>query len=244
MGRELNKNMIIMLVSIMVGVILVTYFAADIKRQQENIEQEKHISSLASEIESKENEIVDVKAKNVNFTNHFLKSSGILDTARENRANGNYNFDVSFLFYTTALSEKNESKLNFYKANSLDKSEKAMLNYTWSYNNFLLSKDYFEETKNFTDYESYLSLLDLYIQLSESGARLTKLRYNASLYLSYLVSNLTYVNESVTYVSNVSEVQNLFNQTEMAYLLELNEVYNELQDEIKEYDIEGFSPIR
>jgi len=112
-----------------------------------------------------------------------------------------------------------------------------MPNYYNSHNNFGEAKGYFNDTKFYTDYEKYLTILDLYVRLTDSGARLTMLRYNASLYLMYLIENLTFDAETnkVTYLLNVTGLLFLFDQTLEAYGSELQE-YEECKDEIDEYE--------
>lgn len=239
MAREFNRNMLIMLVSIMMGVAVVTFFAADIMRKTQS---EQEISSLNTQIESKTAEIKDVRAKNINFTNHFLKSSSVLDMAREDRADGNYNFDFAFIMYTTALSEDNESNMNNYKSGTIRNCGYSMYNYTNSHMNFKTASSMYEITKDFTVYDGYLELLDLYVTLSNSGARLTMLRYNASVYLSYLAENITMKNNTVIFIANMSEIQELLDELMGSLIPQETEIYDGLKDEIQEYDIEGFDP--
>ena len=84
----------------------------------------------------------------------------------------------------------------------------------------------------------------MYVNLTNSGAKLTLLRYNATIYLKIIAENITFVNNSaVPLMENLSDIMDLFNQTMMEYGGELGN-YEEIQDEIDEYNIEGFSPIR
>jgi hypothetical protein len=219
----------------MIGFVIVTYFVADIvhKSQLEEINTE-HVS-----------EIKTIEQNNINFTSSFLESSVLLDSAREDRAFGNYHFDLAQLFYTSALSEDNESIMNNYKNKSMSNCSKAMPNYLTAHDNFLISTNFFEKTKSFTTYENYLSLLSKYVNLTQSGAKVTLLRYNASMYLKMIVENITYVNGSsmLENSTNVTELLNLFNETLVMYAGAAAE-YVEIQDEIDEYDIKGFSTIR
>ncbi|MEF8879892.1 MAG: hypothetical protein V5A64_05835 [Candidatus Thermoplasmatota archaeon] len=239
-GRRFSKNMLIMLVAIMVGVIVITFFVADLMRRQAS---EEKIESLNEEITTKEKEIVDVKKRNINFTNHFLKSLGVLDKARGDRADGNYNFDVAFLWYNTALSATNSSKLETYKNVTISNCEKAMVNYSVSSKNFELASQFFNKTTNYTVYDGYIELLDLYMNLTGSGVKLTNARYNTSLYLKYLAENLTIENNTVGYLTNVSDLQEAFNESMMMYS-EMLGMYSEQLEMIEEYDIEGFSTKR
>ena len=227
MAREFNRNMFIMLLSIMIGAITITYFIADIVNR--------------SKIETLTTEITNVKEKGENFTSYFLKSSVVLDQAREDRAFGNYHFDFAFVWYSSALAEKNNSTMELYKMRGIDNCTNAMPNYINSHDNFEDAGIYFRETKNYTDYEKYLTILNLYINLTASGSRLSILRYNATKYLMYLTENLTFVDNNVTYLGNVSDLLLLFNMTIDSYNEELEE-YEGYQDEIDEYEF--FDEIR
>jgi hypothetical protein len=232
MARLFDRNMFIMLLAIMIGIITITYFIADIVNQSK-------IDNLTT---AHFNEMESIEKMNINFTNNFLESSVLLDTAREYRAFGNYHFDLASLFFTSALSERNTSKMETYKNITIDNCTKAMPNYNLSYLNFKTASSFFDNTKKYTGYSGYLKLLDLYINLTESGARLTMLRYNASKYLKYLTENITLINGSAA-LDNVSGLMDLFNETMDTYGIESN-IYEEYKEEIDEYDIEGFDPNR
>ena len=177
MTKEFDRNMFVMLAALMIGVIIITYFVADIVNR----------SKIDTLTEEHNVEITTIKGKNENFTSNFLRSSVILDQAREDRALGNYYFDLAFLWYKSALSAKNGSMMELYKTRGIDNSTNAMPEYDNSHLNFREARNYFNYTKSFTTYDKYLIILDLYVKLTESGARLTMLRYNASLYLKYLL---------------------------------------------------------
>jgi hypothetical protein len=179
---------------------------------------------------------------NINFTNNFLESSVLLDTAREYRAFGNYHFDLASLFFSSALSERNISIMESYKNITIDNCTKAMPKYNISSLNFKTASNFFDNTKKYTEYGGYLKLLDLYIDLTESGTRLTMLRYNASKYLKYMAENITVINGSAA-LDNVSDLMDLFNETMGMYGSELI-IYEGYEEEIDEYDIEGFDPNR
>jgi len=232
MVRVFDRNMFIMTFSVMIGFIVITYFVADIVHRSQ-------IQALNTEHTL---EIETIEENNINFTSGFLESSVLLDSAREDRAFGNYHFDIAHLFYTSALSERNQSVMNDYKNLSIYNSTQAMPMYLSSHYNFLEASDFFETTKGFTVYGNYLQLLNLYVNLTQSGARLTMLRYNASLYLKMLTENITYVNGSGA-LENMIELLLLFNETMAMYGGELGG-YEELLEEIDEYDIKGFSTIR
>ena len=180
---------------------------------------------------------------NINFTNSFLQSSVLLDTAREDRAYGNYYYDLAHLFYTTALSQVELASLELYKSKSINNCTTALPNFLNSHLNFDVSSSFFDGTKKYTEYDGYIDLLNLYVDLTNSGSRLTMLRYNATLYLKYLAENLTLKDDGVGYLENMTGILDLFNSTVMFYNMELG-VYQGIGDDIKEYDIAGFSPYR
>ena len=233
MVKEFTKNMFVMLLAIMIGIIIITYFIGDIINR----------SKIDNLTEEHEDEIITLKGQNENFTSHFLKSSSVLDQAREDRAFGNYHFDLGFLWYQSALSQKNITLMELYKTRAIDNCTNALPNYLYSYYNFLESKDYFNETKIFISYPKYLNVLDIYVNLTDAGSRLTMLRYNASKYLMYLTENLTFNPETnnVTYLMNVSNLSMLFDAAMFAYGMVLEE-FEEYQDEIDEYEF--FEEIR
>jgi len=234
MAREFTRNLFIMSVSIMVGIVVITFFLADVVHQSQ-IDQIN--SDHVSEIET-------IEEKNIYFTSSFLESSVLLDSAREDRAFGNYHFDLAQLFLTSALSELNETTMEEYKLNCKTNCSKALPKYEISSQNFYLASSFFESTKQYTNFQSYVTLLSMYVNLANSGAKLTLLRYNATVYLQMIGENITFFNNSaVPLMENLSEIMDLFNQTMMVYGGELGN-YEEIQDEIDEYNIEGFSPIR
>jgi len=209
MEKEFTRNMFVMLLSIMIGVIIITYFIGDIINRSK-------IETLTAEHKE---ELITLKGQNENFTSHFLKSSGVLDQAREDRAFGNYHFDF----------------MDLYKIRAIDNCTNALPNYINSFYNFLESKDYFNETKAFISYTKYLNLLDL--------SRLTMLRYDATKYLMYLTENLTFNPETnnVTYLMNVTDLMMLFNGAMFGYN-EVLEEFEDYQEEIDEYEF--FDEIR
>jgi hypothetical protein len=233
MTRVFDKNMLIMTSSVMVGFIVITYFVADIVHQSQ-------IEQITTEHGF---EIDTIEEKNINFTSSFLESSVLLDSAREDRAFGNYYFDLARLFYTSALAETNEIKFEEYQIQCIQNCSEAMPIYLSSHLNFQTAADFFYSTIQFTDYQNYIELLMLYTNLSESGAQLTILRYNASMYLKYLSENITYVNGTTVFISNMSIIEGLFNETMNMYGGMLQQ-FQEIQEEIDEYDIKGFSTIR
>jgi hypothetical protein len=235
MTREFTHNMFIMLLAIMIGAIIITYFAADVINRTT-------IETITSEHRE---EITNIQSSNENFTSNFLKSAGLLDQAREGRAFGNYHFDLAFLWYNSALLQKNQTTIDLYKNRAVENCTNAMPKYMNSYNNFESSKERFQETKTFTNHPKYIEVLDLYINLTESGSRLTMLRYDASNYLKQITENLTITIENntviVVYATNISGLLGLFNETIAAYEGEL-ETFEEIQDELDEYEF--FDEIR
>jgi len=232
MARLFDKNMFIILMAIMIGFIIITYFVADIVNQSK-------IDTLTTAYVS---EVEAIEEMNINFTNNFLESSVLLDSAREYRAFGNYHFELASIFFNSALSEKNISMMELYKNRTIDNCTEAMPKYNISNLNFEAASSFFDNTKKYTEYDGYLKLLDIYVNLTESGVRLTMLRYNASKYLKYLAENITVVNGIVA-LDNVSDLMDLFNETIEMYGGE-SEIYDIIEEELDEYDIEGFDPKR
>jgi hypothetical protein len=227
MAREFNRNLFVMLFAIMIGVIIITFFAADIVNR----------SKLDTLTTFYEGELTTVIGKNENFTSNFIKSTVVLDQAREDRAFGNYNFDLAFLWYQSALSEDNGTLFYLYKDRGIDNCTEAMPNYIYSNLNFIEAQSYFDDTKSYTDIEKYIEILNRYIELTASGARLTVLRYNASLYLMYLLENLTFNEDTgeAFFLENITGLMGLFEDTMGAYEDE-EDIYEEYQDEIDEYE--------
>jgi len=224
MAREFTKNMFVMLFSIMIGAIIITYFVGDIIYRSD-------IETLTVQHTT---EIESLEEMNINFTSHFLSSSVLLDKSREDRAFGDYHFDLAFLWYNSALSETNETIMDLYKARAIDNCTNAMPNYINSHLNFEEAQASFSDTKAYTTYPKYLEILDIYVNLTSSGARLTMLRYTASQYLKYMAENLSLD-------MNISALFELFNETMDIYDEELD-IYEDYRDEIDEYEF--FEEIR
>ncbi|HEC89769.1 MAG TPA: hypothetical protein ENI44_04230 [Thermoplasmatales archaeon] len=233
MVRSFDRDLFIKTTAAMIGVVMITYFLADIVHQ-----------SKIKELTTQHNiEIESIQDKNKKFTSGFLESSVILDSAREDRAFGNYYFELASLFYNIALSEKNSSSISSHKNKTIDNCSEAMPKYLISHMNFIKSSEFFNSTIQYTDKPNYIKLLKLYVNLTKSGARLTLLRYNASKYLKYLAENITIINDSAVLSENATELMEMFNETMIMYGIELSN-FEEQEHEIDEYDIEGFSPIR
>ncbi|GAG05856.1 unnamed protein product, partial [marine sediment metagenome] len=157
----------------MIGIIVITYFVADIVRRSQ-------IETLTTEYESEIEEIISMTE---NFTNNFLQGSVKMDSARETREVGNYYFDFALFWYSTALVNTTNSSIQQCTENCTD----AMVQYLASYQKFGDSKPYFETAKTYTD--KYLVILGYYVAFAQSGMNITMLRYNASQYLKYAAEN-------------------------------------------------------
>ena len=132
--------------------------------------------------------------------------------------------------------------MELHKTRTIDNCTNAMPMYYNSHLNFKSASNFFNNTKKYTDYRNYIKLLDLYVNLTDSGAKLTMLRYNASKYLKYLTENITVIN-GFAVLDNVSDLLDLFTETMAMYGNELG-TYEGYEEKIDEYDIEGFSTIR
>lgn len=111
-----------MLFAIMIGAIIITYFAADIINRSK-------IEQLTTENITK---IEDINAKNENFTNYYLQGSITMDSAREIREVGNYHFDFALFWYNNAL--RNVTDLLIQQC--VDNCTTAMEKYLESYEGF------------------------------------------------------------------------------------------------------------
>lgn len=211
-----------MLVSIMVGVIIITFFAADIMRRSE-------IEGLKEDVETIKTEKQLIEEMSKNFTDHFFKSIGSLDLSREYRADGNTYFDFAASMW---YPQENYEKV-------MENCTLSMEKHLLAYENFLNTRTFFNQTKAFTSEEKYLAIINLYMDLSQSGAKMSMLRYNASNYLYSIAENKSLYGNDV----NVSELFDLFNETSQKYAQELG-VYNEILDEIESEYGKFFNPIR
>jgi len=222
MVREFTRNMFIMLVAIMVGVIIITYFVADI------INRSKIETLTIEHVE----EIQDLNSRNENFTNYYLQGSISMASSREVREVGNYHFDFALFWFNNAL--VNISMSLIYRC--IDNCTFAMGNYISSYGKFGESKPYFENALGYTDKNKYREALGYYINFSIAGQYITLLRYNASDYLRRAAENLSLGN-----MENVSLLMENFTLTEELYMDGLQE-YNDLKNQIDDYLF--FDPIR
>ena len=215
MAREFTRNMLIMLVAIMVGIAIITFFIADIMRRSQ-------IETLAVEHKT---EIQDITYKNENFTDHFLQGVVKMDAAREIREVGNYHFDFALFWYSNAFRNTTTTSIDYCVENCTD----AMTNYLAAYSDFNESQPFFVEAKTYTNQTKYLEVLGYYVAFAQSGKNITMLRYNASQYLMYVVENL-----SLGHTENATLLMDLFNQTEAAYNSQVG-AYDDSRKQIDEY---------
>jgi len=215
MAREFTKNMFIMLVAIMIGVFVITYFVADIINRSK-------IETLTIEHVG---EIQDINSRNENFTNYYLQGSISMDSAREVREVGKYYFDFALFWYNTALINISKTLLQ----QCIDNCTLAMSNYIYSYEKFVESEPYFEKALSYTDNNKYREALGYYINFSITGQKITLLRYNASDYLRRAAENLSFGN-----MENVTLLMENFTLTEDLYMQGLQE-YNDLKNQIDNY---------
>jgi hypothetical protein len=214
--------MLVMLVSVMLGVVIITFFVGDIANRSK-------IDTLNLQHTV---EIGDINSKNENFTNHFLQGSIKMDAAREVREVANYYFDFALFWFNNALA--NQSK-NLTKQ-CIDNCTNAMQKYLDSYENFKKSTPYFENGRNYTNNSKYLEVLEYYIGFAHAGQTITMLRYNASDYLRRAAENLSFGN-----MKNVTALMENFTAVEQIYQQALL-VYQEYQSQINGYLF--FSTIR
>lgn len=220
MARLFDKNMLIMFIAIMIGVVIITYFIADINRKSE-------IELLSIEHTT---EITDITSRHQNFTDNFLQGSLILDRAREQREISNYYFDFALFWYNTGLQQQNNTNLDY----CIENCTVAMEKYIISHDSFKQSKPYFQTALTFTNDSRYIEILGFYQQFSDSGMTITLLRYNASKYLKSMAENITLGN-------NITEIFELFNETMLLYDVALGG-YLDFRNQIDLYLF--FDPIR
>jgi hypothetical protein len=226
MARVFDRNMFIMLLAIMIGVIIITYFIADvINRSKIEVITAEHIV-----------EIEGLNSRNENFTDRFLQGSIKMDSAREVREMANLHFDFALFWYKNAVANANVWFNNKWINTTRDllihcinNCTDAMNKYLESYQCFNKSKPFFEEAKTYTDRERYIEVLGYYVGFAKAGEKITMLRYNASKYLKEAAENLTLGN-----TENVAELIEKFNQTEETYGEEIQD-YENRKDQIEGY---------
>ena len=209
-ARLFDRNMFIMMVAIMTGIVIITFFIADIVNQSK-------IETLTGEHVV---EIEDINSRNENFTDYFLQGSVTIDSAREIREVGNYYFDFALFWYNTALVNITNTSID----KCIENCWSAMSEYDTSYQKFGSSKPYFEEAKTYTD--RYDTIFGYYVGFTQAGQNITMLRYNASNYLRQIAENL-----SLGQMENVSMLMELFNETTGLYD-EALEDYEDQKDQI------------
>ena len=222
MARVFDRNIFIMLVAVMIGIVVITYFIADIMRRSQ-------IETLTFQHEG---EMRDVTYKSENFTDRFLQGTLKMNAAREIREVGNYHFDFALFWYTNAFRNVTDETIHC----CIENCTNAMSKYLESYESFNLSQPLFEEAKTYTNHSKYIEILGYYLLFAESGKNITMLRYTASEYLRAAAENL-----SLGQTENLTLMMDLFNQTEDRYGEQLG-VYNEYKGQIDEFVF--FDPIR
>jgi len=233
MARLFDRNMFIMLFAIMIGVVIITFFIADLTNSSK-------ITTLETEHAG---EIKTINTQNENFISNFIRSTVELDKSREYRAEGNHNFSFALFWYQSALVEDNITKFNLAKTDGIENCINAMPLYMKSYDNFVLANGFFNNTKSNTTNSKYLEILDLYVNLTDSGSRLALLQYNATVLIKLLTENLIIDEQTgeIAYLENMTEI-----------LEELEDLLEEIDDLEEEYkyvqtiidDYEFFDEIR
>jgi len=219
-ARLFDRNMLIMMGAIMAGIVIITFFIADIVNQSKlEVLTEGHVV-----------EIDDINSRNENFTDYFLQGSVTIDSGRELREVGNYYYDFALFWYSTALANMTNSSIN----KCIENCWSAMGEYSMSYEKFGSSMPFFEEAKKYTDH--YDPILDHYVEFAQAGQTITILRYNASNYLRQIAENLTLGN-----IENMSVLMVMFNETILLYGEGVGN-YEDLKDQVDDYIF--FSEIR
>ena len=232
MSSFYNKKNIVLLISLLIIVIFITYFVSfTIYNSEINLINELH-----------NDEIKSIEEKNINFNNVFLESLILKDSATRDRLQGNYHFDLAYIYYNETLNQLDEIKMNEYKNITNINCEKAIKIFLISSQNYKISKTFFNKSKIYTDNINYLNLIDIYINLTNSGERLSLFRYNASILLKQLSENITFI-DGLADQGNVTIILNLFYQNLTYYNQEIL-IYEELLDDIEEFDLFGFNPNR
>ena len=205
MAREFTRSMFIMLVSIMVGVVIITYFIGDIiNRSKIETITEQHVT-----------EITDINSRNENFTNNFLQGSVKIDSAREVREIANYFFDFALFWFNNALANQSSNLTTL----CIENCTNAMEKYLDSYENFGNSKPYFINARSYTNNSRYLEILGYYIGFAGAGQNITILRYNASDYLRRAAENLSFGNMDVVafLIENFTFVEQAYQEAVQKY---------------------------
>ena len=227
-----NKKNITIIITLIIISVLITYF----------ISYTFHNSEIEYLNKLHLDEIQSIEEKNNNFNNVFLESLILEDSATRDRLLGNYHFDLALIYYNETLNQNDEIKMNEYKNITNSNCEIAIKVYLISSQNYKISNTFFNKSKNYTENINYLNLIDIYINLSKSGEKLSMYRYNASIILKKLSENITYIDGSADQ-GNVTILLTLLNQNISKYNEEI-QIYDTLQDYIEKFDIFGFNPNR
>jgi hypothetical protein len=211
-----------MLASIMMGIIIITYFVGDIIN-------ESRIDTINLQHVT---EISDINGRNENFTNYYLQGAVKMDSAREVREVANYFFDFALFWFNTALANQSQNLTTL----CIDNCTNAMEKYLAAHENFRKSEPYFMNARNYTNNSRYLEVIGYYIGFASAGQNITMLRYNASYYLRCAAENLSFGNMEL-----VELLMENFTMVEQAYQEEVQK-YQEYRYQIDGYIF--FSTIR
>jgi len=227
-----RKNLVIILITLILIIFLILYFFTyNIYNSEIEYLNKSHLDEIQS-----------IEEKNNNFNNIFLESLILEDSSTRDRLLGNYHFDLAIIFHNETLNQNDEIKMNEYKNITNTNCEIAIKSFLISSQNYKISNTFFNKSKKYTENINYLNLIDIYINLTNSGERLSMFRYNASILLKQLTENITYIDGSADQ-GNVTIILNLFYQNLTNYDQEI-EIYEELLDDIEEFDLFGFNPNR
>ncbi len=205
MAREFSRNMFIMLVSIMVGAVVITYFAADIV----NRSQIDTLTTLHTQ------QITNLNSRNENFTNYMLQGSIKMDAARETREVANLHFDFGLYWFDLALKNSDPG----LAAQCIKNCTDAQIQYLSAAESFNKSIPYFLTATNYTNTSKYLEVIGYYLGFAHAGYNVTLLRYNASGLLRQAAENLSNGNmENVTLLmENFTSVESAVGGAQQQY---------------------------
>lgn len=205
MAREFTRSMFIMLVSVMMGVIIVTFFIGDIINQS-------RIDTMTLQHVT---EISDINSRNENFTDYYLQGAVKIDSAREVREVANYYFDFALFWFNSALANQSKNLTDL----CIDNCTNAMEKYLASHENFGKSEPYFIKARNYTNNSRYLEILGYYIGFAGAGQNITMLRYNASYYLRCAAENLSFGNMELVdlLIENFTLVEQAYQEAVQKY---------------------------
>jgi len=205
MARVFTRSMFVMLVSVMVGVIIITFFVGDIINQS-------RIDTMTLQHVT---EISDINSRNENFTNYYLQGAVKLDSAREVREVANYYFDFALFWFNSALANQSKNLTEL----CIDNCTNAMEKYISAHENFGKSEPYFIKARNYTNNSRYLEVLGYYIGFAGAGQNITMLRYNASYYLRCAAENLSLGNMELVdmLIENFTLVEQAYQEAVQKY---------------------------